>query len=115
VYELCDCPDRYVEIEVRKYKYVDHPDYYFGKPVEDGWVTTKRKLQKSTYYRYDVQMIDGKGHWNTQTNAGVRKDAQKYRNTKLRQKTKQVLNDRTTPYEEMVFPIKKNEVDWDVF
>lgn len=115
VYELCDCPDKYVEIQVRNYKYVEHPDYYFGKPVENGWRTVKKRLPKSTYYRYDVKMIDGECGFPYNTNAGIRKDAQKYRNSKMRSKTKQILKNKNIPYEDMVFPIKKNEVDWDVF
>lgn len=111
VYELCDCPNEFVEMEVRNWYWSTEENDI----VYDGWKTTKMILPKSTYYRYNMKGYDGKGEWYTQNNAGVRKDAQQYFNSKMRSETNKTLKNRTKDFDEMSFPVKRNQVDWEIW
>lgn len=72
---------------------------------------TSKRYTLPTYKRYGLKAVDGIQFYPQHKQ---RKYWQKYRNTKLRRKSKQILKD-STNLENETFPIPKNEVDWDVF
>lgn len=90
-----------------------------------GYIDNRKVFKSYSYYSYEdfwgiatlpTREVQGNYKvWDSESPHGTKKPYQQARNRSFRAKTKQVLRDRNTRWEDKIYPINKKTVEWDIW